>query len=78
MVAVNEQVDAPYAAGRNTVMGDEKPEILVRDHDVECYERQTFFHNNRCFAMQKSGLSATFFAFALHGFNPGDARHSIR
>lgn len=45
VVAVKEQVDALYAAGRNTVMGDEELEILVRNYDVERYEHLIFFHN---------------------------------
>lgn len=45
VIAVKEQVDALYAAGRNTVMGDEELEILVRNYDVERYEHLTFFHN---------------------------------
>ncbi len=45
VVAVKEQVDALYAAGRNTVMGDEELEILVRNYDVQRYEHLTFFHN---------------------------------
>jgi len=44
--AVKAEVDALYAAGRNTVMGDEELEILVRNCDVERYEHLTFFHNN--------------------------------
>ncbi len=46
VVAVKAEVDALYEAGRNTVMGDEELEILVRNCDVERYERLTFFHNN--------------------------------
>ncbi len=45
VIAVKEQVDALYAAGRNTVMGDEELEILVRNYDVQRYEHLTFFHN---------------------------------
>lgn len=45
VIAVKEQVDALYAAGRNTVMGDEELEILVRNYDVERYEHLIFFHN---------------------------------
>jgi len=46
VAAVKAEVDALYAAGRNTVMGDEELEILVRNCDVERYEHLTFFHNN--------------------------------
>ncbi|MBP3650292.1 MAG: 2-isopropylmalate synthase [Clostridia bacterium] len=46
VVAVKAEVDALYEAGRNTVMGDEELEILVRNCDVERYEHLTFFHNN--------------------------------
>ena len=42
VVAVKEQVDALYAAGRNTVMGDEELEIMVRNSDVNRYERLLF------------------------------------
>lgn len=35
-------VDELYAAGRNTVMGDEELEIMVRDCDVERYEHMIF------------------------------------
>lgn len=45
VIAVKEQVDALYAAGRTTVMGDEELEILVRNYDVRRYESMTFFHN---------------------------------
>lgn len=45
VVAVKAEVDALYAAGRNTVMGDEELEILVRNYDVQRYEHLTFFHN---------------------------------
>lgn len=46
VVAVKNEVDALYEAGRNTVMGDEELEILVRNCDVERYEHLIFFHNN--------------------------------
>ncbi|MEG0742489.1 MAG: 2-isopropylmalate synthase [Clostridia bacterium] len=36
---VKEKVDALFAEGRNTVMGDEELEIMVRDCDVERYGR---------------------------------------
>ena len=42
VVAVKAQIDALYAAGRNTVMGDEELEIMVRDADQERYERLLF------------------------------------
>lgn len=42
MAAVKEQVDALYAEGRNTVMGDEELEVMVRDADQERYERLLF------------------------------------
>ena len=42
VLAVKEQVDALYAAGRNTVMGDEELEIMVRNSDVDRYERLLF------------------------------------
>jgi len=38
VVAVKAMVDALYADGRNTVMGDEELEIMVREVDVERYE----------------------------------------
>ena len=37
--AVRAQVDELYAQGRNTVMGDEELEIMVRNADVDRYER---------------------------------------
>ena len=40
--AVKEKIDALYAEGRNTVMGDEELEIMVRDADQERYERLLF------------------------------------
>ena len=46
VVSVKEKVDAEYAAGRNTVMGDEELEIMVRDADPERYER-LLFHKSR-------------------------------
>ena len=42
MTAVKEQVDALYAEGRNTVMGDEELEVMVRDADQERFERLLF------------------------------------
>lgn len=42
VAAVRAQVDALYAEGRNTVMGDEELEIMVRDADHERYERLLF------------------------------------
>ena len=38
VVAIREQVAELYAQGRNTVMGDEELEIMVRRYDVERYE----------------------------------------
>ena len=42
VLAVKEQVDALYAEGRNTVMGDEELEVMVRDADQERFERLLF------------------------------------
>ena len=42
VVAVREMVAEQYANGRNTVMGDEELEIMVRNCDVERYERLIF------------------------------------
>ena len=42
VVAVKTEIDKLYAAGRNTVMGDEELEIMVRDADQERYERLLF------------------------------------
>ncbi len=39
---IRAQVDALYAQGRNTVMGDEELEVMVRNHDVDRYERLLF------------------------------------
>ena len=39
---VREKVDELYAQGRNTVMGDEELELLVRDADWDRYERLLF------------------------------------
>ena len=38
MAAVKEKVDAEYAAGRNTVMGDEELEQMVFAADPEFFE----------------------------------------
>ncbi|MBP3650251.1 MAG: 2-isopropylmalate synthase [Clostridia bacterium] len=46
VAAVKEQVDALFAAGRNTVMGDEELEIMVRNADQDRYER-LLFHKSR-------------------------------
>ena len=46
VTGVKAAVDALYAAGRNTVMGDEELEILVRNADKERYER-LLFHKAR-------------------------------
>ncbi len=42
VAAVKAQIDTLYAAGRNTVMGDEELEIMVRDADQDRYERLLF------------------------------------
>ena len=42
---VRERVDALYASGRNTVMGDEELEIMVRDAGKKRYE-QLLFHRS--------------------------------
>ena len=42
VVSVKEKVDELYAQGRNTVMGDQELEIMVRDSDVDRYERLLF------------------------------------
>jgi len=42
VAAVKEKVDALYAQGRNTVMGDEELEITVRNCDKYRYERLLF------------------------------------
>ena len=39
VMAVKVKVDALYAEGRNTVMGDEELEIMVRESDPDRYER---------------------------------------
>ncbi|NLO84604.1 MAG: 2-isopropylmalate synthase [Clostridiales bacterium] len=39
-------VDALYSEGRNTVMGDEELEVMVRDSDVNQYER-LLFHKSK-------------------------------
>ncbi len=44
--AVRTRVDALYAEGRNTVMGDEELEIMVRDADQNRYER-LIFHKSK-------------------------------
>lgn len=46
VVAIREQVAELYAQGRNTVMGDEELEIMVRNCDVERYER-LIFHKSK-------------------------------
>ncbi len=43
---VRAQVDELYAQGRNTVMGDEELEIMVRNSDVERYEH-LLFHKSK-------------------------------
>lgn len=42
VVNVRAQVDALYAQGRNTVMGDEELEVMVRNNDVDRYEHLLF------------------------------------
>ena len=42
VVSVKEKVDELYAQGRNTVMGDQELEIMVRDSDQERYQRLLF------------------------------------
>ncbi len=47
MVAViRQRIDDLYAKGRNTVMGDEELEIMVRDADKARYERLLFHHGS--------------------------------
>ena len=46
IIAMRQEVDALYADGRNTVMGDEELEIMVRRYDVDRYER-LLFHKGR-------------------------------
>ncbi len=46
VVAVKVMVDALYAEGRNTVMGDEELEVMVRHCDVERYEH-LLFHKSK-------------------------------
>ncbi|MBR4067377.1 MAG: 2-isopropylmalate synthase [Clostridia bacterium] len=46
VAAVKEQVDQLFAEGRNTVMGDEELEIMVRNADQDRYER-LLFHKSR-------------------------------
>ena len=42
VVEMKQKIDDLYAQGRNTVMGDEELEIMVRDCDVDRYERLLF------------------------------------
>ena len=46
VVAVRAEIDKLYAEGRNTVMGDEEMEIMVRNADVNRYER-LIFHKSK-------------------------------
>ena len=46
VIAVRAEIDKLYAEGRNTVMGDEEMEIMVRNADVNRYER-LIFHKSR-------------------------------
>ena len=45
VIEVKAKVDELYAQGRNTVMGDEELEIMVRDVDQSRYERFLFHHS---------------------------------
>ena len=42
VLQIREQVDRLYAEGRNTVMGDEELEVMVRRCDVNRYEHLLF------------------------------------
>ena len=42
VLEVRKNVDELYAQGRNTVMGDEELEVMVRRANVERYERLLF------------------------------------
>lgn len=42
VIEMKQRIDDLYAAGRNTVMGDEELEIMVRDCDTDRYERLLF------------------------------------
>jgi len=46
VAAVRAEIDQLYANGRNTVMGDEEMEIMVRNADVDRYER-LIFHKSK-------------------------------
>jgi citrate (Re)-synthase len=46
VIAVKALVDALYAEGRNTVMGDEELEIMVREVDLERYQ-DLILHKNK-------------------------------
>ncbi len=46
VIDVRAKVDELYAQGRNTVMGDEELEVMVRNSDVERYER-LLFHKSK-------------------------------
>lgn len=46
VLQVKAMVDALYESGRNTVMGDQELEIMVRDADQDRYER-LLFHKSR-------------------------------
>ena len=46
VMKVKAMVDALYAEGRNTVMGDEELEIMVRDAGQERYEK-LLFHRSK-------------------------------
>ena len=42
VIEMKQRIDDLYSAGRNTVMGDEELEIMVRDCDTDRYERLLF------------------------------------
>lgn len=47
VAAVKAMVDAEYAAGRNTVMGDDELETMLRSADFDEYERLSHIHLKR-------------------------------
>ena len=66
VVAVREQVAELYAQGRNTVMGDEELEIMVRNCDVERYER-LIFHKSHSGALPLRTLPEGYHPSGLPG-----------
>ena len=44
VAAMKEKVDAEYADGRNTVMGDGELEDILREVDIEEYRRLSHIH----------------------------------